>query len=72
MAEPVQWLAAGGGSASVMATTRSTTSELSGGMRDGRVLSRQSPTAPCSRNRSCQRQITVLELPVAFMISAVP
>src|SRR5436190_9646742 len=63
MAEPVQWLAAGGGPASVMATTRSATSGLSGGMRDGRVLSRQSPAAPSLRNRSCQRQITVLALP---------
>jgi hypothetical protein len=65
MAEPVQWLPAGGGPASVMATTRWPTSGLSGGMRDGRVLSRQSPAAPSSLNRSCQRQITVLALPVA-------
>src|SRR5215471_13452344 len=36
----------GGGPASVIATTRSVTSGLSGGMRDGRVLSRQSPAAP--------------------------
>src|SRR5690242_5588689 len=34
-----------------------------------RVLS---PAAPCSRNLSCQRQITVLALPVISMISAVP
>ena len=72
IAEPVQWLAAGGGPASVRATTRSATSGLSGGMRDGRVLSRQRPAAPSSRKRSCQRQITVLALPVARMISAVP
>ena len=72
IAEPVQWLAVGGGPASVVATTRSTTSGLSGGIRDGRVISRQSPAAPCSRNRSCQRRITVLALPVACMISAVP
>jgi hypothetical protein len=38
---------------------------ISGGMRDGRILSRQSPAAPWSRNRSCRRQITVLALPVA-------
>ena len=63
IAEPVQWLAAGGGPASVRATTRFATSALSGGMRDGRVLSRQSPAAPSSRNRSCQRQITRLGLP---------
>src|SRR5271166_5266779 len=72
MGAPVQWLAAGGGPAKVMATTRSATAGLSGGMREGRVLSRQSPAAPPSRNRSCQRQITVLALPVARMISAVP
>ena len=72
IAAPVQWLAAGGGPAKVMATTRSVTAGLSGGMREGRVLSRQSPAAPSSRNRSCQRQITVLALPVARMISTVP
>jgi hypothetical protein len=44
----------------------------SGGIRDGRVLSCQSPAAPSSWNRSCQRQITVLALPVARTISAVP
>lgn len=72
MAEPVQWLAASGGPASVMATMRSATSGLSGGMREGRVLSRQSPAAPSSRNRSCERQITVLVLPVVCTIAAVP
>jgi hypothetical protein len=41
-------------------------------MRDRRVLSRQRPAAPSSRKRSCQRQITVLALPVACIISAVP
>ena len=35
----------------------------------GRVLSRQSPVTPSSPNRSCQRQITVLALPVARMMS---
>ena len=64
--------AAGGGPANVRATTRLATSGLSGGMRDRRVLSRQRPAAPSSRKRSCQRQITVLALPVACMISAVP
>ncbi len=72
IAEPLQWLAAGGGPANVRATTRLATSGLSGGMRDRRVLSRQRPAAPSSRKRSCQRQITVLALPVACMISAVP
>ena len=71
-AETSRGLAAGGGPASVTATTRSATSGLSGGMRDGRVLSRQSPAAPWPRNRSCQRQITILALPVACMILAVP
>src|ERR1700722_7586209 len=45
------------------------TSGRSGGMRAGRVLSRQSPVTPSSPNRSCQRQITVLALPVARMMS---
>src|SRR6201998_886521 len=72
LAAPGQWLAVGGGPAKVSATTRSATSGLSGGMREGRVLSRQSPATPSSPNRSCQRQITVLALPVACMISAVP
>ena len=36
----------------------------SGGIRDGRVLSRRSPSTPSCTNRSCQRQITVLALPV--------
>ena len=72
VAEPVRWLAPGGGPASVSATTRSATVGPSGGMREGRVLSRQSPAIPASRKRSCQRQITVLALPVASMISAVP
>jgi hypothetical protein len=40
-------------------------------MGEGRVLSRQSPATPSSPNRSCQRQITVLALPVARVISAV-
>src|SRR6478609_3176149 len=62
IAEPLQWLAAGGGPANVRATTRLATSGLSGGMRDRRVLSRQSPAAPSSRKRSCQRQITRLGL----------
>src|SRR6476659_1396227 len=40
IAEPLQWLAAGGGPANVRATTRLATSGLGGGMRDRRVLSR--------------------------------
>ena len=72
IAAPVQWLAVGGGPAKVRATTRSATSGRSGGMRAGRVLSRQSPVTPSWPNRSCQRRITVLALPVARMMSAVP
>src|ERR1700733_3343269 len=54
IAAPVQWLAVGGGPAQVRATTRSATSGRGGGMRAGRVLSRQSPVTPSSPNRSCQ------------------
>src|SRR5436309_148572 len=43
MAAPVQWVACAGGPAKVKATTCSAISELNGGMRDGRVLSRHSP-----------------------------
>ena len=39
-----QWVASAGGSLSVRATTRSATSGPSGGMRDGRVLSRSRPS----------------------------
>ena len=46
IAEPVQWLAVGGGPANVSATTRSATSGPNGGMREGRVLSRQAPPRP--------------------------
>jgi hypothetical protein len=44
----------------------------SGGMRDGRVLSRSSLSTPSCMKRSCQRQTTVLATPVSRMISAVP
>src|SRR6266508_3144128 len=64
MAAPVQWVACAGGRAKVKATTRSAISGLNGGMRDGRVLSRHSPAAPSEPNRSCQRQMTVLAVPV--------
>ena len=45
---------------------------VSGGMRDGRVLSRQPRRRRPRMKRSCQRQITVLLLPVRCMIAAVP
>ena len=38
----------------------------------GPVLSRRSPATPSSPNRSCQRQISVLALPMVRVISAVP
>src|SRR5262245_35899666 len=72
MAAPVQWVAFGGGPDKVKVTTRSTTSGGSGGIREGRVLSRHSPATPSAPNRSCQRQMTVLAFPVRRMISALP
>ena len=40
---------------------------------DGRVLSRKSPSTPCSAmKRSCQRQTHGLDLPVRRVISTVP
>ncbi len=42
------------------------------GMREGRVLSRRSPSTPSAAKRSCQRQTQVLDLPVARMIAFVP
>ena len=44
----------------------------SGGMRDGRVLSRASPSTPACMNRSCQRQMAVLSLPTARTMPFVP
>ena len=68
----VQCVVSPGGSASVSATTRSATSGPSGGMREGRVLSRRSPSTPSCMKRSCQRQTQVFDLPVRRMISLVP
>jgi hypothetical protein len=68
----VQWVVSAGGSLRVSATTRSATSAPSGGMRDGRVLSRRRPSQPSSAKRSCQRQTQVFDLPVRCMISTVP
>ena len=56
----------------VSATTRSATEGSSFGMREGRVLSRKSPSTPSAAKRSCQRQTQVLDLPVSHMIAFVP
>src|SRR6266704_6327221 len=55
MAAPVQWVVSPGASVWVSATTRSATAGGSGATRDGRVLSRNSPSTPSCMNRSCQR-----------------
>jgi hypothetical protein len=68
----VQWVVSAGGSVRVSATTRSATPDLSGGMREGRVLSRKRPPYPSCMKRSCQRQTQVFDLPVWHMISLVP
>lgn len=60
------------GSHSVRRTTRSATSDPSGLIREGRVLSRSRPSTPSCMKRSCRRQAQVLEVPVWRMISAVP
>ena len=56
----------------VSATTRSAREGSSLAMREGRVLSRKSPSTPSAANRSCQRQTQVLDLPVSRMIAFVP
>ena len=68
----VQWVASCGGSSMVSATTRSATAGSSLGMREGRVLSRNSPPTPSAAKRSCQRQTQVLDLPVSRTIAFVP
>jgi hypothetical protein len=72
MAAPVQWVASCDGSVAVSVTTRSMTSWRSGATREGRVLSRSSPSTPSSANRSCQRQTQFFDLPVRRMTSTVP
>ena len=72
IAAAVQWVASCGGAWLVSATTRSTVSGGSGGMREGRVLSRVSPLTPSCIKRSCQRHTTVLPLPTARMTALVP
>ena len=44
----------------------------SGLMREGRVLSRSSPSNPSSIKRSCQRQTQVFDLAVRRIIAFVP
>src|SRR5665213_2223809 len=68
----VQCVVSAGGSRWVSATTRSAISTPSGATREGRVLSRNSPSKPSAMNRSCQRQTQVFEVPVWRMISLVP
>ena len=53
-------------------STRAVTSAPKGGMREGRVLSRSSPSTPAVMNRSCQRQTATLLTPACRMIRAVP
>src|SRR6516165_10833276 len=68
----VQWVVSPGGSPRVNATVRSCTLVGSGGMREGRVLSRSRPAIPARMNRSCQRHTVTLLVPVRRMISLVP
>src|SRR4029077_16499336 len=62
IAGALQWVASWGGAWLVSATTRSTVSAGSGGMREGRVLSRVNPSIPSCMKRSCQRPTTVFAL----------
>ena len=68
----VQCVVSPGGSESVSCTTHPMIAVPSGGMRDGRVLSRSRPSTPACMNRSCQRQTAVLATPAWRMISVVP
>src|SRR6516164_4754754 len=68
----VQWVTSPGGSVCVSATVCSCTLAGSRGIRDGRVLSRSSPSTPCAMKRSCQRHTVTLLLPVCRMIVFVP
>ena len=73
MAAAVQWVVSPGGSASGRRDHAARHGlGPSGGMRDGRVLSRNRPSTPSCMKRSCQRQTTSSLLPVCRMISAVP
>ena len=72
MAAAVQWVVSPSGGPPVRSITRAITARSSGGLRDGRVLSRNRPSTPARLKRSCQRHTTDLLLPVCRMISAVP
>ena len=72
IAEAVQCVVSPGGGPSVGATPCSVISDAKGGMRDGRVLSRNSPPTPFCMNRSCQRHAAVSVTPASRTISAVP
>ena len=72
IASAVQCVASCGGAWLVRATTRSTVAAGRGGIREGRVLSRVSPSTLSCMKRSCQRQTTVLPLPTARVIAVVP
>ena len=72
IAAAVQCVASLGGSLLVSVTTRSITEVASGGFREGRVLSRRSPSTPSSMKRFCQRHTQVLSLPVSRSIPLVP
>src|SRR5262249_54348681 len=69
---PVRWLVAPGGGPVRRSTSFWTVAAGSGGLPGLRVLSRSSPSTPCSINRACQRHTTGLALPDRRMISAVP
>ena len=68
----VRWVVACGGDWLVSATTRSTVAAGSGGIRDGRVLSRVNPATPWCMKRACRRQTTVLSLPRRRVMALVP
>jgi len=72
IAGALQWVASWRGAWLVSTTTRSTVSAGSGGMREGRVLSRVNPATPSCMKRSCQRHTAVLSLPMASVMALVP
>lgn len=72
IAGAVQCVVSPGGWAWVAAMTPAGVWAASGGMRDGRVLSRSKPATPSVMKRSCHRQTAVLLTPAPRMISAAP
>lgn len=63
-----QWVADCVGSVRVRSITLSVTEGGSGGMREGRVLSRSSPLIPSCAKWACQRQTQVFDFPVLRMM----